>query len=64
MSEPTISIDEHLAFSYKQAAEVTGYSVSHITRMVREGHLKPTTPPGSSKPVILREDLNDWLTAA
>ncbi|GAA1110709.1 excisionase family DNA-binding protein [Nesterenkonia jeotgali] len=54
---------ERLAYSYQQAADRTGYSVSHIRRMVREGHLRSVSPAGSSKPVITRESLELWISS-
>ena len=61
MTVESVPHAERLAYSYQQAADRTGYSTSHIRRMVREGHLRSVSPAGSSKPVIPREDLEKWI---
>lgn len=61
MTVESVPHTERLAYSYQQAADRTGYSTSHIRRMVREGYLKTTSPQGSQKPVIIREELERWI---
>lgn len=53
--------DLPLAYDYKGAAYQSSCSVSHIRKMVAEGYLRSIRPPGTTKPLILRSDLEAWL---
>lgn len=48
-----------LAYNYAEAAEATGYSVDVIRRAVRNSEL--TARYACSKPIILADELNEWL---
>lgn len=50
---------DRLAYTYDDAARAVGVSVKVIRRAVRAGHLAPVYP--TSRPVILADDLADWL---
>ena len=53
---------EKIAYSYNEAAAATGYSTSHIRRMVYAGYIVAVRPRGSSKTAILAESLREWVT--
>lgn len=59
------AVDQQMAFTRKEAAEVTGYSWDVISAAVRSGDLRETYPEVNGKRlqrgVILREDLHAWL---
>lgn len=50
---------DRLAYTYDDAARAAGVSVKVIRRAVHDGHLAPVYP--TSRPVILAEELMDWL---
>ena len=61
MSTESLPIAERRAFSYRDAADYAGCSVTTIRRAVDGGHLIRSVPPGQSKPVVFREELDSWL---
>ncbi|MFF1828974.1 hypothetical protein [Paenarthrobacter sp. NPDC058040] len=48
-----------LAYSFEEAAVATGYSIDTIRRAVRANGL--VARYANSKPVILTDELNEWL---
>lgn len=53
--------EPQLSYSIRQAAGQTGMSESSVRRAIDEGHLAVSYPKGSTKPVVLHEQLIDWL---
>lgn len=50
-----------LSYTFKEAAEATGYSTDVIRREVAKGNLAARY--ANTKPVILADELNSWLNA-
>ena len=50
---------QKLSYNWVEAAEATGYSVDTIRRAVRNNEL--VTRYANSKPVILANELAEWL---
>lgn len=61
------ALDDKLAFTRREAAEVTGYSVDIIQAAILSGELREVRPQVNgrrvSKGVILKVDLEAWLQA-
>lgn len=57
--EPNDAAKFKLAYNLKEAAEATGYSTDTIRRAIRNSDL--TARYANSKPVILKDELEDWL---
>lgn len=60
-----LTLDDKLAFSRREAAEVSGYGLDTIAAAVLSGDLIESRPEVNgrklSKGVILRSDLEAWL---
>ena len=52
-------MSDKLAYSIEEAAAASGYSTDSIRRAIRKFEL--TARYANSKPVILAEELADWL---
>lgn len=60
-----LTLDDKIAFTRREAAEVSGYSGDIIAAAVLSGDLRESRPEVNgrrlSKGVILRADLEAWL---
>ncbi|NDK31198.1 helix-turn-helix domain-containing protein [Nesterenkonia haasae] len=61
MTRKPVPHEERLAYAYQQAADRSGCSISTIRRAVAEGHLVSFPLKGTTKLVIPRESLEDWV---
>lgn len=63
MIPESMPIADRFALSYKEAAEYTGVSITTLRRAVDNGYVVRSVPPGQTKPVVLRESLDEWVRA-
>lgn len=59
--EPFVPHAERLSYSYQEAADRVGCSISTIRRVVNEGRVASFPLEGTSKIVIPKSSLEDWI---